>query len=97
MQSNAPAHDETPPPPIVKSASTRQEVTVYDIISFILFVIFSAVAIYYGIKYGSMYSKQYWLVIQKFGEYLGTWFRNQFISMRQQRTAFLAGQQGRRY
>jgi hypothetical protein len=95
MQSNAPAHNDTPPPPIVRSASTRQEVTMYDIISFTMFVVFSAVAIYFGIKYGSMYSKPYWIVIQKFGEYLGTWIRQQLTSIRQQRVAYTAAQSAR--
>ena len=93
MQS-APAHDDILLP-LVKSASATQEVTMYDIISFILFIVFSAVAVFFGWKYGTMYALKYWLVIQKFGEYLGTSIRGAISSVRTQRAVYTAAQMRR--
>ena len=96
MQS-APAHSDTPaPPPLVQSASTTKPTTFVDILNFIVYAIFTAVAVYYGWTMGQKYAVMYWTVIQKFGENLRTWVISTMSSIRQQRAAYTAATQGAR-
>jgi len=96
MQS-APAHSDTPtPPPIVRSASSSNPVTFMDVLNFIVYAIFTAVAVYYGWTFGQKYAVMYWTVIQKFGENLRTFVIDSISSIRQQRAAYTAATQAAR-
>lgn len=48
------------------SFSTKQ-VTMIDILSNILFIVFSAVALYFGWKLGRQYGPYFWTIIQAIG------------------------------
>ena len=96
MQS-APAQSETPAQlPLMKSASSSAPVTFVDILNFIVYAIFTGVAVYYGWTFGQKYAVMYWTVIQKFGENLRTWVITTMSSIRQQRAAYTAATQMRR-
>jgi hypothetical protein len=96
MQS-APAHSETPaPPPLVATASSSTPVTFMDVLNFIVYAIFTVVAVYYGWTMGQKYAVMYWTVVQKFGENLRTWVISTMSSIRQQRAAYTAATQGAR-
>ena len=96
MQS-APAQSETyAPPPLIKSASSSNPVTFMDVLNFIVYAIFTAVAVYYGWTFGQKYAVMYWTVIQKFGENLRTLVVNTISSLRQQRAAYTSATQMRR-
>ena len=63
----APAVSKTKTTPVEKTPSASKQITLMDVVSKLLFIVFSAVGIYFGWKFGRQYGAYFWGVIQAIG------------------------------
>ena len=83
MSSPASADTTTPTDvPVVKSASPTPPFTFADFLNMIIYMAFTAAAVYYGWIYGRQYALQYWMVVQALGQSLGKAIRDLIQSAR---------------